>query len=78
MDITYTCSHVAVMKRGGNKDVNLNEVMGVLIEDLEIPVAVINDINNPLYKKINSSKPNKTDEIKFIIITIKYLKTFEA
>lgn len=55
----------------------VNDILTSLIEQGNIPIAVITDEKDELYQSMMQSKPPEL-ELKYLVMTITYLENFEA
>ena len=71
------CFVIGVRQNLKKQNPPLGVVLDALIEKQEIPVAIIHDRENEVYRMVKKS--NKIDgQLRCVIITVKYSTEFEA
>lgn len=74
--MNFTSQHIAILE-GEIPTIPLKEILISLMDNGNIPINVITDVNNELYKTISSSLTEEFS-LKYLIIVVNYFKIEEV
>jgi|GEM_PF-6949932 len=74
----YLIYTIAVGKMEDRETVTIKHICEEMLEELIIPITIITDTENEMFKEMVLNNPDKRITLTAIAIGMKYLKNFEA